>query len=277
MQSDTVMNKFTFPLRLKVLITVLAFLMAVVGVITATMADLFEQDKTTYVRDFSVVVTSDAQNEVDLILGGYVKPVFEAYPQILGIVTTNSADKPVSIYNASALETYDTNSSELVTFASLLEGGDGMHVHGAALLSGQSVVTLTLDSGSVDQGKGRALVMILTPELFHRALRRNSAFEGVLINASGDAVIRTANGFNRPSGAPSGTTPRGARRPPRAGLRRRHPGECCLSDGEAIAQRPCLRRPRNRTCCIDWRSVRVTAFHQASGTAISRRTKSCQG
>ena len=66
------MNKFVFPLRLKVLITVLAFLMMVVGFITATMADLFHQDKTAYVRDLSASVTSDIKTEVDTILGGYV-------------------------------------------------------------------------------------------------------------------------------------------------------------------------------------------------------------
>ena len=107
------MNKFVFPLRLKVLITVLAFLMMVVGFITATMADLFHQDKTAYVRDLSASVTSDIKTEVDTILGGYVsatrvlsevlfagyidpdakqqlvKPLFVAYPEFLALLISD--------------------------------------------------------------------------------------------------------------------------------------------------------------------------------------------
>jgi len=210
------MNKFVFPLRLKVLITVLAFLMVVVGVITATMADLFQKDKTAYVRDFTAVVTSDAQNEIDLILSGYVSaskilgevmfadyidpgtkqrivaPVFEAYPQILGIVTVNRLDEPVSIYNVVALQDYGSDASELTGFSSLLTDHTGMNVHGATLDSGRSVVTLKLYQDPGADSGGRSLVMVLTPDLFRRALYRASAFEALLIDVDGDAVIHTS-------------------------------------------------------------------------------------
>ncbi len=62
------MNKFSFPIRLKVLVAVLVMLMLVIGVITATMANLFQQDKTAYVRDFSAVVTGNMQAEIGTIL-----------------------------------------------------------------------------------------------------------------------------------------------------------------------------------------------------------------
>ena len=48
MKGTRTMKKFSFPIRLKVLLTVMAMLMLVVGVITSTMANLFHQDKTTY-------------------------------------------------------------------------------------------------------------------------------------------------------------------------------------------------------------------------------------
>ena len=62
------MTKFSFPIRLKVLVALLAILMLVIGVITATMANLFQQDKTAYVRDFSAAVTGNMQAEVQTIL-----------------------------------------------------------------------------------------------------------------------------------------------------------------------------------------------------------------
>ncbi len=98
------MSKFSFPIRLKVLVAVLAILMLVIGVITATMANLFQQDKTAYVRDFSAAVTSNMQSEIETILDGQMsaahvlaevlfadyidsvakqqlaKPMFAAYP-----------------------------------------------------------------------------------------------------------------------------------------------------------------------------------------------------
>ncbi len=66
------MNKISFPIRLKVLVALLVILMMVIGVITATMANLFQQDKTAYVRDFSAAVTSNMQAEIQAILQGQV-------------------------------------------------------------------------------------------------------------------------------------------------------------------------------------------------------------
>ena len=211
------MNKFVFPLRLKVLITVLAFLMMVVGFITATMADLFHQDKTAYVRDLSASVTSDIKTEVDTILGGYVsatrvlsevlfagyidpdakqqlvKPLFVAYPEILALVTINERDEPVSIYNASAIREFGIAAEELLEFASLpsADSEDTIGVHGVKLQSGQSAVAITLDHVLLPSGDTRTISAIATPGLFRRAIDRSDAFEAVLIDARGQRVVET--------------------------------------------------------------------------------------
>ena len=211
------MNKFVFPLRLKVLITVLAFLMMVVGFITATMADLFHQDKTAYVRDLSASVTSDIKTEVDTILGGYVsatrvlsevlfagyidpdakqqliKPLFVAYPEILALVTINERDEPVSIYNASAIREFGIAAEELLEFASLpsADSEDTIGVHGVKLQSGQSAVAITLDHVLLPSGDTRTISAIATPGLFRRAIERSDAFEAVLIDARGQRVVET--------------------------------------------------------------------------------------
>ncbi|MGI9306303.1 MAG: hypothetical protein ACR2P5_03260, partial [Gammaproteobacteria bacterium] len=66
------MKKFSFPIRLKILLTVLAILMLVVGVITSTMTNLFHQDKTAYVRDYSAAVTNDIRTSVFTLMSSYV-------------------------------------------------------------------------------------------------------------------------------------------------------------------------------------------------------------
>jgi signal transduction histidine kinase len=212
------MNKFVFPLRLKVLITVLAFLMMVVGFITATMADLFHQDKTAYVRDLSASVTSDIKTEVDTILGGYVsatrvlsevlfadyiepdakqklvKPLFVAYPEILALVTTNRQDEPISIYNASAVRNAGIEPDRLLDFASMqdFESGDTIGVYGVQLGLGQNAVALTLEHRFTDDDSTRTISAIATPALFRRATERGDAFQAMLIDSLGKPLTETA-------------------------------------------------------------------------------------
>ena len=209
------MSKLTFPIRLKVLIAILAFLMLVVGVITAMMANLFHQDKTTYVRDFSAAVTSDIKAEVETILGGYIsastvlsevlfatyidpdakqrliQPIFVAYPEIVAMVTNNLQGDPITIYNSAATEAIGASSNELLRFAPLADAPSGANarVQAAELDSGQSVVTLTLDQTDSGSEQRRRVVAIVTPEHFQRVLARTGAFEALLIDSKGNRIV----------------------------------------------------------------------------------------
>jgi HAMP domain-containing protein len=202
------MNKFVFPLRLKVLITVLAFLMMVVGFITATMADLFHQDKTAYVRDLSASVTSDIKTEVDTILGGYVsatrvlsevlfadyiepqakqqlvKPLFVAYPEILALVTTNRDDEPISIYNASAVRNAGVEPDALLDYAAMQEPESTEAI---------GVVALTLEHHFSADGETRTISAIATPALFRRAIQRDDAFQAMLIDSQGKPIMESTD------------------------------------------------------------------------------------
>ena len=213
------MNKFVFPLRLKVLITVLAFLMMVVGFITATMADLFHQDKTAYVKDLSASVTSDIKTEVDTILGGYVsatrvlsevlfadyiepqakqqlvKPLFVAYPEILALVTTNRDDEPISIYNASAVRNAGVEPDALLDYAAMQEpeSTEAIGVYGVQLSSGQNAVALTLEHHFSADGETRTISAIATPALFRRAIQRDDAFQAMLIDSQGKPIMESTD------------------------------------------------------------------------------------
>ena len=219
MQSEIAMNKFVFPLRLKILITVLTFLMLVVGFITATMADLFHQDKTAYVRDLSASVTSDIKIEVDTILASYVsatrvlsevlfadyiapdakqqlvRPLFVAYPEILALVTTSREDDPISIYNAAAVRAAGVVADELLDFSSLpaQKSEDTIGVRRVKLESGQNVVAITLEHRLLPSGGTRTIAAIATPGLFSRAIERADAFQAVLIDAQGNPVTGAAD------------------------------------------------------------------------------------
>jgi signal transduction histidine kinase len=193
--------------------------MMVVGFITATMADLFHQDKTAYVRDLSASVTSDIKTEVDTILGGYVsatrvlsevlfadyiepqakqqlvKPLFVAYPEILALVTTNRDDEPISIYNASAVRNAGVEPDALLDYAAMQEpeSTEAIGVYGVQLSSGQNAVALTLEHHFSADGETRTISAIATPALFRRAIQRDDAFQAMLIDSQGKPIMESTD------------------------------------------------------------------------------------
>jgi len=71
-----------FPIRWKILIALLFVVTAVVSVITFTMANLFHEDKTAYIRDLASLVARGAAEECQSILTGYGERL-RAYARII--------------------------------------------------------------------------------------------------------------------------------------------------------------------------------------------------
>ena len=209
------MNKLSFPIRLKVLVAVLVILMLVVGVITATMANLFHQDKTAYVRDFSVAVTSNMRAEVETILASHrsaarvlaevlladyidpaakqqlVQPIFVAYPSLLALVTTGADGEPLSLYNNAALRKAGIEPDELLRLPSLTvprEKGR-VRVRSARNDSGTGAVTLTLGRWLPDVEKDLPVVAVVSSAELSLALRRGRPFDSVLLGPEWQPVV----------------------------------------------------------------------------------------
>ncbi|HEU4402058.1 MAG TPA: ATP-binding protein [Candidatus Polarisedimenticolia bacterium] len=71
------------PIRIKILISVLFVVTAVVSVITYTMANMFHEDKRTYINDLASVVTLNTAQECRALLVGY-RERLQAYARIIG-------------------------------------------------------------------------------------------------------------------------------------------------------------------------------------------------
>ncbi len=203
------MKKFSFSIRLKVLLTVVTMLMLVVGVITSTMANLFHQDKTTYVRDYSSGITEDITTGMQTILGGYVsatrvlaevlfadyvdpsskhkliKPLFAAYPEMLALISTNIDGRPVTLYNASALKKEGMESDAILKFTprSIQQATNTIRMQSENVDSGQQVITLTLGYQVSGNEEARPVVAVISPTLFKQVLQRAGAFDAVLLDA----------------------------------------------------------------------------------------------
>lgn len=207
------MSKFSFPIRLKVLVAVLAILMLVIGVITATMANLFQQDKTAYVRDFSAAVTGNMQSEIETILGSQMsaahvlaevlfanyidpvakqqlaKPMFAAYPDLLALVAITANGKPVSLYNAAALRVAGIEPAqvlELSTLTVMHEKGT-VQVHSA--LGDSDTVSLTLGHQQPGEDKTLAVVALTSSSRLQKVLHRGKPFDSVLLDTDGQAIV----------------------------------------------------------------------------------------
>lgn len=212
------MKRLSFPIRLKVLVAVLLMLMLAVGIITATMANLFEQDKTAYVRDFSVAVAGNMQSEVDVILESHVgatrvlgeimfadyldpvakqrlaKPVFAAYPSLLAVITTSADGAGLSLYNNAALGDAGIDAAELLDVSKLTSRHeDGkVRVSSAPFENGSSVLALTLGHRKAESEREIPFVALVNPTGIKRAMDRGKPFDAVLLDSGRQKIM--ANG-----------------------------------------------------------------------------------
>ncbi len=207
------MSKFSFPIRLKVLVAVLAILMLVIGVITATMANLFQQDKTAYVRDFSAAVTGNMQSEIETILGSQLsaatvlaevlfadyidpvakqqlaKPMFAAYPDLLALVAITTSGRPVSLYNSAALRDAGIEPAQVLELSALAESHEQGTVQVRSALGDSGAVSLTLDHQMPDGNESLAVVALTSSSDLEQVLRRGMPFDSVLLDADRRAVV----------------------------------------------------------------------------------------
>ena len=209
------MNKFSFPIRLKVLVAVLVMLMLVIGVITATMANLFQQDKTAYVRDFSAAVTGNMQAEIGTILDSrlsaarvlaevlfadYIdpvakqqlaKPMFGAYPDLLALVTLSASGEPVSLSNNAALRDAGIEVAQIRELSSLTESHEEgtIQVRHALGDSRFGAISLTLGHRLPEGDEERAVVALIASADLTEVLRRGRPLDSVLLDADRKAVV----------------------------------------------------------------------------------------
>lgn len=207
------MKKFSFPIRLKVLVAVLVILMLVIGVITATMANLFQQDKTAYVRDYSAAVTGNMQAEVETILDSQLsaaqvlsevlfadyidsvakrqlaKPMFSAYPDLLALVTKTPGGEPVSLYNHAALRDAGIEPDQVLELAELADLHEENTVEVRNALGDSGTISLTLGHRLPEGGEDRVVVALVSSGELAQVLQRGKPFESVLLDKDRQAVV----------------------------------------------------------------------------------------
>lgn len=134
------MPRFSFPLRVKVLLTVLVLIMIVMSLNTSTMANLFRDDKTAYIRDLTVVMAIHTAEEADALLRNYVSHIrafgdviydaemdpetkrdviqslFRNYDDIVAITARRGTADPVTAIDERDLARLDISRSEFLDY-----------------------------------------------------------------------------------------------------------------------------------------------------------------
>ena len=134
------MPRFSFPLRLKVLLTVLLLIMVVMSLNTSTMANLFREDKTTYIRDLTAVMAIHVAEESNTLLRHYVsnmrafgdviydaeldpgtkqeviQGLFRNYEDIVAIVARRGAAEPITVFDTTQLTQLDISRSAILEY-----------------------------------------------------------------------------------------------------------------------------------------------------------------
>lgn len=135
-----IMPRFSFPIRVKVLLTVLMLIMIVMSLNTSTMAGLFRSDKTAYIRDLTVVMAIHTAEEADALLRNYVanmqafgdviydtrmdpetkqdviQSLFRNYQDIVAITAQRGDSDPVTAFDTNELTRLEVSRETLLQY-----------------------------------------------------------------------------------------------------------------------------------------------------------------
>jgi len=211
------MLRFTFPLRLKVLLTVLLLIMLVMSLNTSTMATLFRDDKTTYIRDLTAVMASHVAEEADTLLRHYVanmqafgdvvydaeldpdtkqdviQNLFRNFRDIVAIAARRGNGDPVTAFDVNDLTRLDISRTTLLEYRNdnplpLLKG-KGLDVKMEHFGGGVRLLRLMIEVPATDVREAFTLAASINPSRLAAATTRSRGFEATIINQDGLPVF----------------------------------------------------------------------------------------
>lgn len=125
-------GRFRFPIRLKILVTLLSVITVVVSLIIMTMAKLFNTDKTTYIRDLTSVIALHVAGETDSLL--------RSYHERLGAFSAPLHDAQLSTNRKTQMiETLFNNFQDFVALSVHEEGSEPIVIYDSNTLKGAAL------------------------------------------------------------------------------------------------------------------------------------------
>lgn len=222
------MPKFAFPIRVKVLLTVVLLVMVVMSLNTSTMANLFRKDKTIYIRDLTAVMAIHVAEEADTLLRHYesnmrafgdviydsgldadtkqnvIKSLFRNYDDIVAITAQRGEAAPVTVFDASALTRLDVSRDDLLGYrdANPLVAGQSapIDISLGNIKDGVRLLLLQIVVPADESTESYVLRASFQPERLMTLTERARGFEVAIVNRDGYAISssnRDANSSTR--------------------------------------------------------------------------------
>ncbi len=212
------MSRFSFPLRLKVLLTVLLLIMVVMSINTSTMANLFRDDKTTYIRDLTAVMAIHVAEESDTLLRHYVsnmrafgdviydpmldpdtkqqviQSMFRNYEDIVAIVAQRDGTDPVTIFDTSQLTRLDVSREAFLEYRKehpLPQGrSEGIDVSMERIRDDLNLLRLVVHIPAVEGQPASSLAASIQIDRLSAVAARSRGFKAAILDSTGQPIFQ---------------------------------------------------------------------------------------
>lgn len=211
------MPRFSFPIRVKVLLTVLLLIMVVMSLNTSTMANLFRKDKTTYIRDLTTVMAIHLAEESNGLLRHYVanmrafgdviydgnldpntkkdviKNLFRNYQDIVAIVAQRGDAKPVTAFDSKALTRLEVSRLAFLDFRAenpLPESvSHTLDVEMERITEAVGLMRLTIEVPATADRESFILAASVDPAKLLAVTKRSRGFKSGILNNEGQLLF----------------------------------------------------------------------------------------
>ena len=212
------MPRNTFPLRVKVLLTVLLLIMLVMSLNTSTMATLFRDDKTTYIRDLTAVMAIHVAEEADALLRSYVasmrafgdviydadldpdtkreviQSLFRNYTDIVAIAARRGDADTVTAFDSNDLARLKISRSALLEYRDQhplpQNVSQELDVKMEYLAEGVSLLRVTIQVPATDATESYVLAASIHPGRLAAVSTRSRGFSATILNNAGQPVFQ---------------------------------------------------------------------------------------
>ena len=207
------------------MLTVLLLVMLVMGLNTSSMANLFRKDKTTYMRDMTVVMAVHLAEESDALLRGYaanlrvfsdviydakidpvtkqqvIQGLFRNYQDIVAISAQRGATSPVSVFDSNALNRLGISRQELLAYRTTNvvphDYSQGPHVHMETIKDGVDLAMMRLTIPVGDATESVTLIASIDPVELLAVTERSRGFNAAILHPDGERVFDASSGGSR--------------------------------------------------------------------------------
>jgi predicted Zn finger-like uncharacterized protein len=215
-------KQLRFPIRFKILISLLLVITAVVSIITFTMANLFHTDKSAYIHDLTSEMAVHTAAETRALLVGYrerlqvftrllfdrdllrdqksklLKQLFEDFHEFVAITLYAKGAELTTVYDAKTLKSAGLTKDSLLAYRNkyplpldLIESGEVFTVN-STLSDKLPAFTLAISHQTQDVGEQKAVVAaVIRLDGLLRLARRSKVFTTFIVDYKGNTLAHS--------------------------------------------------------------------------------------